>query len=110
VALIDDHYRTIPERSARAIIGISAGEYGATLIAIHHPETYYGKTFFGFYIGAQDPYNGFVDDNEALNDELTAAGIPHVFKLYQGGHNGTFWREHQDEWLAEAVQRLDPPS
>jgi enterochelin esterase-like enzyme len=155
VTWIDDHYRTIPERSARAIIGISAGGYGATLIAIHHPETYsvieswsgyfvlttpdgkpqdlgsaeanadasahahvdhledefrpYGKTFFGFYIGAQDPYNDFVPDNQALDRELTVAGIPHVFKLYQGGHNGTFWREHQDDWLAAAVERLDPP-
>jgi hypothetical protein len=24
-------------------------------------------------------------------------------------HDGTFWREHQDEWLAAAVERLDPP-
>lgn len=156
VSLIDDHYRTIPERSARGIIGISAGGYGATLIAIHHPETYsvieswsgyfvlttpegkpkdlgsaeanadasahahvdhledefrpYGRTFFGFYIGAQDPYTDFVPDNKALDEELTAAAIPHVFRIYQGGHNGTFWREHQDDWLAAAVQRLDPPS
>jgi enterochelin esterase-like enzyme len=155
VAWIDDHYRTIPERTARGIVGISAGGYGATLIAIHHPETYqvieswsgyfvltdpdgtpkdlgsaeanadasahahvphlkdefrpYGKTFFGFYIGAQDPYNGFVDDNKALDTELTEAGIPHVFEIYQGAHDGTFWREHQDEWLAAAVARLDPP-
>lgn len=156
VTWIDDHYRTIPERSARGIIGISAGGYGATLIAIHHPETYqvieswsgyfvlttpegkpkdlgsaeanadasahahvdyledefrpYGKTFFGFYIGAQDPYTNFVPDNQALDRELTAAGISHVFKIYQGGHNGTFWRAHQDEWLAAAVERLDRPS
>jgi enterochelin esterase-like enzyme len=156
VTWIDDHYRTIPQRSARAIIGVSAGGYGATLIAIHHPETYsvieswsgyfvlttpegkpqdlgsaeanadasahahvdhledefrpYGKTFFGFYIGAQDPYTNFVPDNQALDRELTAAGIPHVFELYQGAHNGALWREHQDDWLAAAVQRLDPPS
>jgi hypothetical protein len=35
--------------------------------------------------------------------------IPHVFEIYQGAHDGTFWREHQDEWLAAAVERLDPP-
>ena len=156
VAWIDDHYRTIPERSARAIIGVSAGGYGATLIAFHHPETYqvieswsgyfvittpegkpkdlgsaeanadasahahtpqledefrpYGKTFFGFYIGAQDPYNGFVDNNKALDEELTKAGIPHVFEIYQGAHDGAFWSEHQDQWLATAAQRLDRPS
>jgi enterochelin esterase-like enzyme len=156
VSWIDGHYRTLARRSGRAIIGVSAGGYGATLIAIHHPETYqvieswsgyfvlttpegkpqdlgspeanahasahasvpqlkskfgpYDKTFFGFYIGAQDPYPGFVEDNEQLDKELTDAGIPHVFELYQGAHDGTFWREHQDEWLGAAVERLDPPS
>jgi enterochelin esterase-like enzyme len=155
VTWIDDHYRTIPQRSARGIVGISAGGYGATLIAIHHPETYsvieswsgyfvlttpegkpqdlgsaeanadasahahvdhledefrpYGKTFFAFYIGAQDPYTNFVPDNQALDKELTEAGIPHVFELYQGGHNATLWHEYEDQWLAAAVQRLDRP-
>jgi enterochelin esterase-like enzyme len=70
----------------------------------------YGKTFFGFYIGAQDPYPGFVQDNERLDTELGEAGIPHVFELYQGAHDTTFWQEHQDEWLGAAVERLDPPS
>ncbi len=150
---IDAHYRTIAQRAGRAIVGVSAGGYGATLIAIHHPETYqvieswsgyfvlttpegkpedlgspeananasahasipelkkefgpYGKTFFGFYIGAQDPYPGFVADNELLDKELTDAGIPHVFKLYQGAHDTSFWREHQDQWLGAAVDHLD---
>jgi putative tributyrin esterase len=155
VSWIDHHYRTIPKRSARAIIGVSAGGYGATLIAIHHPETYqvieswsgyfilttpegepakleskeeeayadahthvphlkrdftaYGKTFFGFYTGTKDPYPGFVDDNEQFARELTAAGIPHVFKLYEGAHDQDFWNEHQDDWLGGAVDRLDKP-
>ena len=37
---IDRHYRTIARARRAAIIGISAGGYGATLIAIHHPGTY----------------------------------------------------------------------
>ena len=156
VSYIDRHYRTIARRSGRAIIGISAGGYGATLIAIHHPATYqlveswsgyfeitdpdgkpldlgsveanadgsahakvpslrrqfaaYGTTFFGFYIGTKDPYTHFIDDNERLDRELTAAGIPHVFRLYPGAHDGTFWRTHQDQWLDGAVERLAAPS
>lgn len=156
VSVIDDRYRTIARRSGRAIMGVSAGGYGATLIAIHHPGTYqvieswsgyfeltnpegepedlgspeataqasahasvpllkdefapYGKTFFGFYIGAQDQYKGFVADNEQLDRELTNAGIPHLFELYQGDHSSAFWRSHQDQWLAGAVERLDPPT
>ncbi len=156
VSWIDGHYRTIARRSGRGIIGVSAGGYGATLIAIHHPGTYqvieswsgyfiitkpngepedlgsaqanadasahasvpqlkkrfapYGKTFFGFYIGAQDPYPGFVQDNERLDRQLTAAGIPHIFRLYQGAHDESFWSRHQDQWLEAAVDHLDPPS
>ena len=156
VSRIDDHYRTLPTRSARAIVGVSAGGYGATLIAIHHPGTYkvieswsgyfvlttpegkpkdlgsaeanaqasahanvpyleekfgpYPKTFFAFYIGAEDPYPGFVEDNEKLSEELTDAGVPHVFRVYEGEHNQAFWSQHQDEWLAAAVEKLDRPA
>jgi enterochelin esterase-like enzyme len=156
VSTIDGRYRTLPVRSARAIVGVSAGGYGATLIAIHHPGTYqvieswsgyfvlttpegkpqdlgsaeanadasahasvpqleekfgpYPKTFFGFYIGNEDPYPGFVEDNERLSKELTAAGIPHIFQIYEGAHNPAFWSQHQDQWLAGAVKRLDPPA
>jgi len=156
VSWIDQHYRALAARSARAIIGVSAGGYGATLIGIHHPETYqvieswsgyfvptnpagepldlgsaeanadasahanvpllrekfapYPNTFFGFYIGKQDPYTGFVDDNVRLDKELTEADIPHVFELYEGAHDQAFWDEHEDDWLAAAVDRLDRPS
>ncbi|HEX3688118.1 MAG TPA: hypothetical protein VHV28_00390, partial [Solirubrobacteraceae bacterium] len=57
-----------------------------------------------------DPYTNFIADNKRLNRELTAAGIPHAFRLYPGAHNGTFWRMHQDQWLDTAVDRLDPPT
>jgi S-formylglutathione hydrolase FrmB len=40
VSWIDGHYRTIAKRSGRAIVGVSAGGYGATLTAIHHPGRY----------------------------------------------------------------------
>jgi enterochelin esterase-like enzyme len=70
----------------------------------------YGKTFFGFYIGTSDPYTNFISDNKRLDRELTAAGIPHVFTLYPGAHNGSFWRTHQDQWLDGAVDRLAPPA
>lgn len=37
---IDTHYRTIADRRGRAIVGISAGGYGAAIIGLHHPEEY----------------------------------------------------------------------
>jgi len=151
---IDGHYRTLARRSARAIVGISGGGYGATLIALHHPARFqvieswsgyfyatdeegypldlgspalnayanahafaqrlkaefarYPRTLFGFFIGTEDPYPGFVADSKLLSRELSAARVPHLFRLYTGGHDDAFWSRHQDEWLAAAVRRLDP--
>jgi enterochelin esterase-like enzyme len=35
-AYVDSHFRTIRDRRARAIVGLSAGGYGAVLVALHH--------------------------------------------------------------------------
>lgn len=40
VARIDHRYRTIAGRRARALIGVSAGGYGASIIGVHHRGTY----------------------------------------------------------------------
>src|SRR5581483_9807289 len=37
VRVVDTRYRTIASRAGRVLIGISAGGYGATLIALHNP-------------------------------------------------------------------------
>jgi enterochelin esterase-like enzyme len=37
---VDAHFRTIAARRARAIVGLSAGGYGAMLIGLHHLETF----------------------------------------------------------------------
>jgi enterochelin esterase-like enzyme len=36
VRYVDSHFRTIPNRRGRAIVGLSAGGYGAVLLALHH--------------------------------------------------------------------------
>ena len=38
--IVDSRYRTLARRAGRAIIGISAGGYGAAVIGIHHPGVY----------------------------------------------------------------------
>jgi S-formylglutathione hydrolase FrmB len=40
VAAIDAHYRTIPDRSGRAIGGMSSGGYGALNLGLCHQATY----------------------------------------------------------------------
>jgi S-formylglutathione hydrolase FrmB len=40
VAYIDAHYRTIPERASRGLVGHSMGGYGATRIGMKHSEVF----------------------------------------------------------------------
>lgn len=40
VAYIDAHYRTLPDRSSRGLVGHSMGGYGATRIAMKHADVF----------------------------------------------------------------------
>jgi S-formylglutathione hydrolase FrmB len=40
VAYVDGHYRTIPERASRGLVGHSMGGYGATRIGMKHPDVF----------------------------------------------------------------------
>jgi S-formylglutathione hydrolase FrmB len=40
VAYIDAHYRTIPDRLARGLVGHSMGGYGASRIGMKHPDVF----------------------------------------------------------------------
>ena len=40
VAYIDAHYRTIPRRTSRGLVGHSMGGYGATRIGMKHPDVF----------------------------------------------------------------------
>jgi enterochelin esterase-like enzyme len=55
VSVIDRRYRTIPTREGRIIVGISAGGYGATLIASHHPAVYSVIESWSGYFHATNP-------------------------------------------------------
>ena len=40
VAYVDAHYRTIPKRESRGLVGHSMGGYGATRIGMKHPDVF----------------------------------------------------------------------
>ena len=40
VAYIDSHYRTIPNRASRGLVGHSMGGYGASRIGMRHPDVF----------------------------------------------------------------------
>jgi len=143
--VVDSRYRTIRSRDGRALIGISAGGYGAMQLAFNnldefsaveswsgyfHPTDPTGtraidlgptadvhrllesvgtelrarKTFIAFYVGRSDPL--FFAENETLNQELSAAGIAHVFRLYPGGHDQSLWQRYAAPWLELALVHL----
>jgi len=150
VTYVDSHLRTIRGRRGRAIVGLSAGGYGAVMLALHHlpafsvMESWSGyfhptdpagdraldlgtahanananahafvktlkrgfakrPTFFAFYVGSGDAR--FREENRLFHRELTAAGVPHLFRIYPGGHEQSVWSAHAQTWLAEAVDHL----
>jgi diacylglycerol O-acyltransferase/trehalose O-mycolyltransferase len=80
---VDAHYRTIPNRSHRAIAGISAGGYGAMLLTARHPDLFsaaaafsgvvdiefregIGRFFFGGTEGGFATLDGDTDDPFAI--------------------------------------------
>jgi S-formylglutathione hydrolase FrmB len=154
VGYVDQHWRTIRSRSGRAIVGLSAGGYGAVILALHHlgafsvVESWSGyfqptnpagtrvldlgsaranakasahafvaglgrsfarrPTFFAFYVGHAD--GRFRAENLLFNRELTAAHVPHLFRVYPGGHGQSVWVAHAKAWLAVAVDQLARPT
>lgn len=145
--IVDSLYRTIPLRAARAIVGVSAGGFGAMHIGFAHLGTFSVvqswsgyfhptdptgtkavdlgpdndvhrqllatrsqllrlHTTVAFYVGAGD--SRFVAENRQLNLELSRAGIPHVFRIYPGGHEQRLWQRYATEWLSLALAHLAP--
>lgn len=146
-AVIDARFRTIASRAGRAIVGVSAGGFGAMHIGIAHLSEYraieswsgyfhptdptgtraldYGArnnvhrqlratrttikrlhTTIAFYVGGGD--SRFLAENKQLNAELSSAGIPHLFRIYSGGHEQRLWSAHASAWLAIALTHLAP--
>ena len=66
------------------------------------------KTFIAFYVGRNDTL--FVPENQQLNLELSRAGIPHVFRIYAGGHDQKLWQQYAVPWLSLALGHLAPAS
>jgi enterochelin esterase-like enzyme len=151
-AYVDTHYRTIRGRTGRALIGVSAGGYGAFLLTLHHlssfavVESWSGyfhptnpagtkplelgsaradaeasahslvsslrqavrryPTLLAFYVGTND--TRFRAENVRLAHELTSANVPHVFRLYPGGHSQALWQREATPWLTLALTHLRP--
>lgn len=56
---IDAHFRTIRSRNARAIVGLSAGGYGATILGLHHLDSFSAIESWSGYFHPTDPTGAF---------------------------------------------------
>lgn len=63
--------------------------------------------YIAFYVGRSDPL--FVRENQVLNEELSSAGVAHVFRLYPGGHQQSLWSSQATSWLTLALNHLSAP-
>jgi enterochelin esterase-like enzyme len=87
-AWIDSRYRTLAERSGRAIVGYSAGGYGASIIGLHHPRTFAAIQSWSGYFHPTDRTGGkLLSVGSAAADadasvEALVPKLPAQFKRY----------------------------
>ena len=133
---IDENWRTIPNRTGRAIEGFSMGGMGASRYAALYSDLYCSTIIMGaplsdelvptwednvdevienelkisLVVGSEDPQ---LDSMTFLNESLNALKIPHQFELLSGvGHNvGEIYNQAGIEGLqfhAECFQNAKP--
>ena len=109
--VIDSRYRTIAARDGRLLVGISAGGYGATLIANHHPGTYRVIESWSGYFHATDPAGTQALDlgSSDANDWATfEAQIPLLKKRFASWWSTTYYGfyvgTNDARFLAENVE------
>ena len=118
VSVVDSRYRTIAARSGRLLVGISAGGYGATLIALHNPGIYSVVESWSGYFHATTPDGtaalelGSPEADDWANAHklipqakrfLSASPTPTYFAFYVGTNDSLF-RSENEEFYAELRQ------
>jgi S-formylglutathione hydrolase FrmB len=96
---IDAHFRTIRSRAGRAIVGLSAGGYGATIVGLHHPRTFSVIESWSGYFHPTDPTGTQpLDRGPAANAHNLFAGLKGTstfFAFYVGRGDSRFLAENQ---------------
>lgn len=89
VGYVDGHYRTIANRRGRAIIGLSAGGYGATIIGLQHPRTYSVIQSWSGYFRPTNPSGsapldlGSAEANQRANVHTYVSRIEWIYDHYR---------------------------
>jgi S-formylglutathione hydrolase FrmB len=121
-AYVDAHFRTIRDRRARAIVGLSAGGYGAVLVALHHLARFSVVESWSGYFHPTDPGGTHILDlgSSARNAHASAHAFvsslrsafgrrPTFFAFYVGRGDDRFRDENEQlnrELVAARVPHL----
>jgi S-formylglutathione hydrolase FrmB len=102
IPLIEARFRTIPDRSHRAIFGISMGGYGSMMLAARHPDLFV----------AAASLSGAVDSNLAANGAVLSAsstfdGAPADAIYGPRASQEVRWRGHNPLDLAPNLRDLN---
>ena len=100
---VDSHYRTIRDRRGRALVGLSAGGYGAVLLAIHHLGDFSVVESWSGYFRPTNPAGTAViphtpaQSAHALVPRLRADELrrPTFFAFYVGAGDTRFRAENE---------------
>jgi enterochelin esterase-like enzyme len=96
---IDAHFRTIATRAGRALIGVSAGGYGATDVGLHHTQLFSVIESWSGYFHATDPTGtqSLARGPEANAHTLVNAlrGGSTYFSFYVGRSDARFLAENE---------------
>jgi enterochelin esterase-like enzyme len=118
--VVDGRYRTIAARGGRAVIGTSAGGYGAAVIGLHHLDTYSVIESWSGYFHPTDPSGAHpLPRGSQLEDMLASAHSfvpslraafarqPTFLGFYVGSGDATFLKENVE--LARELSRAKVP-
>jgi len=105
---VDSHFRAIASRRGRAVVGISAGGYGAVLLALHHLGSYSVMESWSGYFHPTNPAGTAPLDlgSTAANRRVSAHSFVHslrrafgrrptFFAFYVGRGDATFRAENE---------------
>jgi enterochelin esterase-like enzyme len=110
VHVVDRTYRTIPGRRGRAIIGMSAGGYGAALIGLHHLDTFSVIQSWSGYFHPTNPAGTAPLDVGSPLANLTASAhsfvplLPGWFATWRPTYLGFYVGDQDTRFLAENRQ------
>ena len=112
VSVVDRRYRTIANRRGRALVGVSAGGYGAASIGLHHPETFAAIQSWSGYFQPTNPAGTRVLDlgsrkaNDRANVHALVPNMRRALGRYYGQTYFSFYVGTRDRRFRSDNERL----